>query len=430
MTGIMQSNQNKIQKLFIITLAFSAFSSAVWAQDSIESASQNTKEEQQSSVQSTLENTSITRNYTITLGYPHDSRVIANAGVALNKAGYDLYFQLVYPKLPGLLQKITAPVWTTFWTFNFTLWPHEMGHWVRANQAGGDFLITQYQFPVPVAKMVQPPWGATPLQEALMSSGGFEINNLMRRQTEMDFYKHGYAYGDELAHSFIQSIFFPMYSVLFTPADPENPETWSNAYGDPTQYTKIIFEHYSGRPSVANNEVDPEQAKMYKEFFWVNLATILLDPMLYQSAAGFGMDMALYETRRPWRLGNETFSWMYSLQFNPGALGYEIIFLNHVKIKERKFAFYGKWGRPFKNYGAGILYPQIFTMGKFSMGSSLEVWEQDFYGQGISLSVIPAFEIVPGYQLLADVSWKTQGYILGRRLEEGPEFLLHLAISF
>ena len=121
---------------------------------------------------------------------------------------------------------------------------------------------------------------------------------------------------------------------------------------------------------------------------------------------------------------------MYSLQFNPGALGYEIIFLNHVKVKERKFAFYGKWGRPFKNYGAGILYPQIFTMGKFSMGSSLEVWEQDFYGQGISLSVIPVFEIVPGYQLLADVSWKTQGYILGRRLEQGPEFLLNLAMSF
>ncbi|MDH5717930.1 MAG: hypothetical protein OEZ22_09860 [Spirochaetia bacterium] len=373
------------------------------------------------------ENLSLPKDYQITLGYFTDSRFVAANGILFNKLGYDLYYKLISPHMPQTLGMFIEPVWNTLVTFHFTLWPHETGHWCRANQAGGNFIMTKYQFPIPVMKMIMPEDGAKPEQEALMSSGGFEINNLMRRQTEYDFYLHGYRYAEDMGHSFIQSIFFPMYTLLFASVDAKKTDTWKNSYGDPVQYTKIIFEHYYARPSVTTeNKTDPDLVDLYNEIFWVNLAVTFLDPMLYQSAAGFTAD---YKTaplvQNPWFFGDRMFGWMFSLQFNPGALGYEVYIINHFRINKKYVALNIRYGRPFKNYGFGVFMPEIIKGDTFSLGTAFDVFNQDLFGAGFGASLIPAYHIGKNHKIALDISYKTKGYILGRKLEEGAEFLLH-----
>lgn len=370
------------------------------------------------------------KDYQITAGYFTDLRPIASTGILLNKLGYDLYFNALSPRLPKSAAKIIEPIWTTLVTFHLTLWPHEIGHWCRANQAGGDFIMTQYRFPIPVMEMVIPE-NVRPEQLTLMSSGGFEINSLMRRQTEYDFYLHGYRRPEDLAHSFIQTIFFSMYSLLFTPAKPQEAETWINTYGDPVDYTKIVYEHYSGRPAIASDgKPDADLVELYKEIVRANIAAVLLDPMLYQSASGFIADMKNPALKSPWLLGGEKFRWMYSLQFNPGALGYEIYFTNHIRIMEKYIAINIRYGRPFKNYGLGVFFPQIITRNRFSLGASLDLYEQDLYGNGFGVTLMPAYRLGERHKVSLEVAYKSEGYILGRKLEEGAEVLLHTFLRF
>jgi len=113
-----------------------------------------------------------TREYPFSLGDRLDSRTIVGTGIALNKLSYDAFNQGIAPKLSDTAVAWIDPIWSFFWTFNFTMWPHDYGHWARANQVGGDFIIDSYNFPFPEARMVVPPT-ATSLDRTMMSIGGF-----------------------------------------------------------------------------------------------------------------------------------------------------------------------------------------------------------------------------------------------------------------
>ncbi|MDH5721199.1 MAG: hypothetical protein OEZ13_11400 [Spirochaetia bacterium] len=428
----MLSSQVRIRFLTIL-ITFLALGDKITAQEiETENRAANKIEDIKSTDKEQNNDFNLPKDYKITLGYFTDLRFIASNGILFNKLGYDLYYKLISPHMPQTIGKFVEPVWNAFVTFHFTLWPHEAGHWCRANQADGNFIMTKYQFPIPVMKMIMPEGGPLPEQEAVMSSGGFEINNLMRRQTEYDFYLKGYRYTEDMAHSFIQSIFFPMYTLLFAFTDPKKPQTWENTYGDPVQYTKIIFEHYYGRPSInAENKTDPALVALYNEIFWVNLAATFLDPMLYQSAPAMTADINKRPLiRKPWLLGDNAFRWMFSLQFNPGALGYEVYFTNHFRISEKYFALNIRYGRPFKNYGFGIFMPEVFSGDTFSLGASVDVFNQAIFGAGFGVSLIPAFHFGQNYKIALDISYKSKGYILGRKLEKGAEFLLHTILEF
>jgi hypothetical protein len=364
------------------------------------------------------------RQYQLQIGQLTELQTIAANSIVLNSLIYDLYYKGISPKISSTVDPYLAPIWSAFWTFNLTMWPHDGGHWSRAEQAGGKFRITQYRFPFPVAEMIDPV-DATEAEMSLTSAGGFEINNLMNLQTRIEFYQRNYAYADQLVHAFIQSILFPMYTLAIAPANPEKPDTWTDTYGDPVEYTASVFKHLTGRDEIQNDgSVDPELVDLYREVFWTNLIWTLVDPMLYQSAQGFAVDMNNepgYLT--PWQLGDDNFSWHYGTLFNTSAIGYELYLYNMFKIFGRLYALYFKWGRPFKNRGAGLIVPELYDHDRFSLGVALDAWDQDIFGKGVSLTVQPKYRLTKNWQLSADFSWKDDGYVLGRRLERSYRLL-------
>ncbi|MDH5546121.1 MAG: hypothetical protein OEZ43_11035 [Gammaproteobacteria bacterium] len=347
-----------------------------------------------------------------------DSRIAASGGIFLHKFAYDVYWDGFVDTLPEPVQPWFGGVWNFFWTFNFSMWPHDMGHWVRANQAGGDFVIDEYRFPFPLARMVQAP-DAPPAQQTLMSAGGFEINTLMRWQHERLYFETGYRDDVDMIHSFIQTMFFPIYTLLIAPNDPESRDMWEETYGDPADYTKLLFQHYANRPRVrADGSVDPTITRLYREIFWTNLATILVDPMTYKSFEGMVVDLKQpSRIGNPWLVTRGDFSWAYTTRFNPGAIGYEVYLTQHLKWRQHYAAFYMKMGRPFKNRGIGLYVPRIVDVNKLSIGGSVDAWDQDVFGKGIMLTLSPTYHVNSRFDISADLHWKDTGYIVGRRLD-------------
>lgn len=370
------------------------------------------------------EENSPSREYPFTIGEPLDSRTIVGTGIALNKLSYDVFNTGIAPKLPDSVVPWIEPAWSFFWTFNFTMWPHDYGHWVRANQVGGDFIIESYRFPFPIATMVIPP-GATSLDKTMMSIGGFEINTLMRRYTENRYYETGYRDAEDLVHGFIQTIMFSMYTNLIAPADPTKADTWNNTYGDPVDVVKQVFEHYTGRPAVNAGVVDPELITLYREYYWANLLTVLLDPMTYKMAHAFGEDMRQQpRVHDPWLYQSDNFSWAYTSTFNPGALGYEIRLTQHLKINNHYMRAYIQTGRPFKNRSVGFAMPRFYQLGNIIIGSEIDLWDQDIYGRGNMFTLNSRYRISRSMEMVLDLHWKDDGYIVGHRLEKDAGALL------
>lgn len=371
------------------------------------------------------------RDFPLALGPRYELQVYATAGVTLNSMAAHTYFQAIDPLVPAKLQNFVQPVWSIFWTFNFTMWPHDFGHWARANQAGGDFRINTYRFPFPISEMIQPV-EASQAERTLMSSGGFEINALMRRDVEYRFYEKGYGYADELIHAFIQTIMFPMYGFLIAPADPYDPKTWTDTYGDPVEYTLHIYKHYTGREAIRENgDVDQTLVDLYNETLLANTVWTLLDPMLYQGAAAFGVDSRKEQGRvYPWRLGNEDFSWSYSTRFNPSPLGYELYFINHLKLHQYLYFVEFRWGRPFQNLGVGLRTPNLWQSNSWRLGAAVDWWDQDIFGRGGAVSIQPRWHIGQRLDLAFDASWKDDGYLIGRRLDKDFTTLAYIIFSY
>lgn len=163
------------------------------------------------------------REYRFVFGLPDEIEVFATAGVSLNKVFTDIYYKGLGPLLPKTVAPFTETIWSVFWTYFFSMWPHDFGHWSRAKQVGGEFIIHKFGIPFPKAEMKLPP-NITHEEETLTLIGGFEVNNLMKNQTHIDFYNNNFAHADELVHAFIQEVYYPFYAFVIIPADPLNPQ--------------------------------------------------------------------------------------------------------------------------------------------------------------------------------------------------------------
>ena len=367
------------------------------------------------------------RSYPISFGHLTDSRFAATNGITLNKLAYDgMYRSGLVNHIPKPAQPWIETTWSVFWTFNFTMWPHDMGHWARANQAGGDFVIDEYRFPFPLARMVDAP-NATAAEQTLMSVGGFEINSLMRWQHEMFYFRHGYRDADDTVHNVISTLLFPMYTLLIAPTNPSKSSTWDNTYGDPVDFAKLVYQHYTGRPAIrSDNSVDPSLVSLYREIFWMNILTTALDPMLYKSLKVFSMDLKRNpKIVNPWLVKKDNFAWAYTTRFNPGALGYEIYLTQHVRFQQYYFAAYARTGRPFKNRGLGLIVPALFKFRRFSLATSAEAWDQDVYGKGAILTLTPTYQINSRLNVSLTWHWKDHGYVVGHRLHRSSGWLLN-----
>jgi len=371
------------------------------------------------------------REYRFVFGLPDEIETIATAGVSLNKVFMDIYYKGLGPLIPKAVAPFTETIWSVFWTYMFTLWPHEFGHWARAKQVGGNFIIHDFGFPFPKAEMDLPP--NIPLEEETLTSiGGFEINNLMKNQTHIDFYHNNFAHADELIHAFIQEIQFPFYAFVVAPADPTKPSTWTDTRGDPVESALSVYKKYTGRPAIrADSTVDPELIDYYREVVYVNVLWTLLDPMLYQSAKAFGADMKKnYGLMTPWMLGDESTAWIYTTQFHPSPLGYELYFTNYIRLNRKLYTMYLKYGRPYKNTGFGIHIPGLFETENFTLGAVVDLWDQDIYGKGAAISLDVEYQLHKNFGLLLKGGWKDKGYLIGRRVEASPILLAGFNYQF
>ncbi len=371
------------------------------------------------------------REYRLLLGNLTEIEIAATTGHTLNKVFSDLYFRGFGPTLPEKIRPVTDILWQVFWTFTFTMWPHDMGHWVRADEIGGHFLVHGYAFPFPHADMNLPSVLA-PGEGTLTSTGGFEVNHLMAYRTHRDYYQRGYAFADELVHSFIQQTHIPSYAFLFTPARATEPGTWTETVGDPVESVLSIYQDRTGRPAIQpDGSVDPELVSLYRETIWIGLFWTLLDPTLHRSLKAFGADLYReHGLMRSQMWGNDRFAWMPGTRFHISPLGYELYLLGYLRLRDRFGVVYLKGGRPFRNLGFGIDLPDLLETGRFSLGLAADLWDQDLYGPGAAATMTAGFRLNPKLRLEVKGNWKDRGYLIGRRIEQSVTLLAGFSYRF
>ena len=364
------------------------------------------------------------REHGLFAGRLTDTTNIALAGVTTNKALTDLYFRLIGPALPRPVSTVAGIVWQTSVTYLTTIWFHEFGHWARANEVDGDFIIDGFALPWPRASMDLPP-DVSMLEETLTSVAGFEINVLMRSLEIRDFVTRGYGFADELTHSFVQAIYFPGYALVIAPlmtsVDPANPATWTNTQGDPLDSALLVYRNYTGRsPFLPDGSVDQDLISYYREYTIASLVWTLLDPFLYQGAAAFGVDLAGEHGRMtPWTLGRGEVSWIWSTLFVPSPLGYELHLHSYLVTPGQSLLVAARYGRPFRNVGLGVTAPTLLHAGSLRMGATADYWYQEPYGHGGRVILRADVPAAGALGFTAEAGWKTAGYVPGERLEDG-----------
>ncbi|MDH5509791.1 MAG: hypothetical protein OEZ32_05480 [Nitrospinota bacterium] len=373
------------------------------------------------------------RRYVFAVSPQPELELASIYGVTLNNMAQDAYLLHIGPALgEGTGEKVASSTWTVFWTYMAVIWPHEMGHWLRSQQVEGEFVFHNYALPFPHTTFEKT--DKTTLEdEIFLSIGGFEVNSLIARDTELAYYRDGQAYSDALVHGFIHQIFFPMYAWLLFPADPEKPDTWIDAKGDPSQFVLLAFRRHTGREPIRDDgSVDPALVDMYREASILSLVWPMLNPMFYKSASAFAHDMR----RNPVvagdgiLLGDRDLGWTYGTQFRPSALGYELYFTNYFIYGGRVYALYLKHGRPFINNGAGLILPDLYNSGVISVGAMVEGWDQDLYGSGMAAYLNLGFGLSDSWALSLQGGYKQKGYLTGEALDEGYKGMVTLEYRY
>ena len=373
------------------------------------------------------------RIYTFAGAATPEVELSAIDGVTLNNLTQDIYLNHIGPSLgEGTGEKVAFNVWAVFWTYFYIIWPHEMGHWLRSQQVEGDFVFHNYALPFPHTTFEKTE-KTTLEEEILLSIGGFEVNSLIARNSEMKFRIQGQAYADEMVHGFIHQMFFPMYAWLIFPAEAKKPDTWLNTRGDPVQFVLLAYQRHTERePIRKDGSVDPDLVDLYNETALMSLVWPMLNPMFYRSAWAFGSDMRkepLLDSSLM-LLGDRDLGWSYGTQFRPSALGYELYFTNYISVQGRTYALYFKHGKPFKNNGAGLVIPVLFDSGGLDLGFKVEGWEQDLYGSGAAAYLDMSIRLTENWRLGLQGGYKQKGYLTGEALDEGFKAVMALEYRY
>ena len=369
--------------------------------------------------------TEYVRHYQLVFGPVDELEPFSVAGLTLNKALSDVYYRGISKRLPSGVDKWTGPIWSIFWTFCTTMYPHDGGHWARAEQVGGKFSLTSFGFPFPVMKMDLPENGPQK-NETLTSIGGFEINFMMRRRIHMDFYERQYVFADQLINAFIQDVFYPFYAFVLVYADPTNPDVWTDTRGDPVEAALSVYKGFTGRePVMDNGKVDPDLIQQYREATIISLPWTMLNPMFFRSLKAFSAKMSdrygLMET--PWMLGDTRFSWSWGTHYHSSPLGYELYLTNYFRIYDKLYTLSLKAGRPYKNLGMNVTIPKIFEKNRFQMGCTVDAWSQDIFGNGGNIEIDARYRFHRNFDVVLKTGYKSEGYLIGRRVDEAPLFL-------
>ncbi len=332
----------------------------------------------------------------------------------LNKGIRDALQDRMPPKGAGILTGVID--FST--TYLAMLWSHEFGHKLRAAQAGGNFHIHNAGLPIPFTTMHLPE-DISYVDEALTVTGGFEVNTLNRESLQQQFAMRSGIANQHLSFAFANRMMFPIYTSLIVPVDPEDPTVWQETAGDPIHFILPVFRNFS-QDQVFSPEgtVDPRLVNFYNQAAILGTFVNLLDPNFYREiGATFGNSS---KARKPFYLvDRDELQYTYGLGFNTTPLGYEVR-MNHYLKFPRQFVSVGiRYGRPFRNLGVGVYLPDVVKTARYSLSTQADLWSQDLFGAGAAVETTHRFSLGNTYSANLYLGYKTEGYVLGRRIDEG-----------
>lgn len=358
------------------------------------------------------------RQYDFGVYNNHDLRNSSVNAIGAFRLINDGFDTLVTSKMKPKAGAITKSVFTFATTYLSMLWSHEMGHYIRAKQIGGNFNIHNFGLPVPYTT-ADLPSDVSLTNEAIFVTAGFEVNYLNVRRIQAEFVKQNGLWNEDLGFAFANRLMYPIYTTLITPVDPEEPNVWIETAGDPVHYILPVFKEYSNNNVfLPDSTVNPDLTKFY------NQATIFaqffnfLDPQFYREiGAAFGNSS---KTRRPiFLIGDHSNGWTYGTLFNASPLGYELYMQNYIHLKNRQYGLYFKYGRPFKNLGVGLTINDVFKYKNLKADMLVEGWSQDLFGSGGSVELLGTWNVNNSLGLNFNLGYKTDGYVLGKQLDDG-----------
>jgi hypothetical protein len=359
-----------------------------------------------------------TRNYEFGVFNQNDLRNSSSNAISANRVLTDVFRKGVSSKMNEKLGNALYGFYSFSTTYLTMVWSHEFGHSLRANQVGGEFRIHNAALPIPYTTMHLPE-DISLVDEALSVTGGFEVNYLTVRKIQREFVEQNGTFAEDLSFSFANRMMFPIYTSVIVPLNAEEPNVWIETAGDPVHCVLPVFKNFSNNQVfMPDGTVNPGLVKMYGQSALFASFFSLLDPQFYRELGGaFGkMD----KTRRPiFLIGNYDTGWTYGTLFNMSPLGYELYMNNYIHVKGHKFSIYAKYGNPFKNNGLGIRYANIVDNPKLNISSTIDLWDQDIFGKGVSGEVEAKYKISEKFGVNMSLGYKTEGYVLGKQLKAG-----------
>jgi hypothetical protein len=364
------------------------------------------------------------REYNLGLGVPYDlSNAAINARTA-GKALIDVYYRGIAPQVRSpLARDFIGSLWSFTVCWSSAMWPHELGHFLRVKQVGGDFWIEKIAFPVAFGA-VRFPAGSSLEDELLFVIGGLEVNSLMALGIQQDNFRYNGLYNDELYTALFHRLMFPAYTWLFAPIDPADPGSWKNendeqvSFGDVASMARLVLERQGKSVLLGDGSVNPELVSFYQSaklwsLLW-NLADINL---YYQLTALFRGELA--GTNPPYVIGDARRGWSYGTLFNATVLGVELLLNNYVNWDGRHYRAYLKYGFPLTDYGMGIGFLDIFSESFLDTNLEIHAWHQEYYGTGFAIGADLDIPLSKNLYARFRSLWKLEGYLLGTPLQQG-----------
>jgi len=357
------------------------------------------------------------RHYDIGIAPNFDLHNLSRNSLTTFKVSQDAFNVGVRQKLPKKLGNVLTGVWSFSMTYLHMIWPHEFGHSMRARQIGGQFHIHNSALPFPYTTMELPD-NASYIDRALSVTGGFEVNYLTSSSIRRDFYEYNGLYNDELALSFANNMMFIVYTNLVVGRNPKDPDTWVNTAGDPVHIVHPVWQEYSNNEVIMPDSiVNPGLVKFYNQSWLFGALWQLADPYFYKQTVGAFSESL--KGKRPWYwVGDYEKGWTTGTSFNMSPLGYELYLNNFVNWNDRLFEVSLKYGRPFKNNSLILSCPDVYDGDVLKIGARAEVWDQDIFGTGFSAIANASFKFQSNLAITTEIGYKSDGYSLGRSLDE------------
>jgi hypothetical protein len=340
----------------------------------------------------------------------------------------DGFTSLVSSKMKPNTGSVAKGAFSFATTYLTMLWSHEFGHSLRAEQVGGSFNIHDFGLPVPYTT-ADLPEDISMTNEAIFVTAGFEVNYLTVRNLQSQFVRQNGLHNEDLSFAFANRLMYPIYTSLVVPIDPKDKEVWIETAGDPVHYILPVFEKYSdGTVFMPDSSVNPNLVSFYNEATILATFFQLLDPQFYREVgASFG---SASKVRRPiFLIGDYKNGWTYGTLFNASPLGYELYMQNYIHMAGEQFGVYFKYGRPFENLGLGLSMNDIIDTKQIRTDLIAEVWQQDLFGDGVSVESRTRLTLTQQIGLTLNVGYKTEGYVLGKQLRAGANLGLGLTFS-